>query len=567
MKKVNNQQEPQEISGLLQSIADKHKELYDSLQEKTAFIELTKELIIAANEASSSKEALQLSICKVCDFMRWPVGHVYFTQNEPTVAMVPSKIWHLSRPKKYSAFKKITETNSVALGEGLPGRVLSSKKPVWIIDVTKDLNFPRAKLAKNLGVQAGFAFPVMVRKQVAAVLEFFSENAEKPNHQVLELMVQIGTQLGRIIEREDAANAIINRELKIRQTNERLESFMNSATDHFIMLDKDLNVIDLNGAALVYFQAKKYQLIGKKLQDISPVIVENGRYEKYKEVIKTGKSFFVDDQVSHRSLGYLRLNVKAFKVADGLGIISSDITGVTDAIDELSNFMYRISHDLKAPLATMMGLVNIAGSDENEKSTKEYLEMIRDNAQKLDDMISDLVALTKVKQTEVTPTQVNLKRLITETIVSMSHVQGYDEMNFEIDIKLHRKFYSDETLVRLILLNLIDNAIKYRRRDSVKPEIKITARYNDRLLKVQIEDNGIGIPKQAQVDVFKMFIRATNHVGGSGIGLYTVKNAVNKLKGTVVLESNVKEGTKFTIYLENLENHSEPEYSKSKHLA
>ena len=98
--------------------------------------------------------------------------------------------------------------------------------------------------------------------------------------------------------------------------------------------------------------------------------MENGRYEKYKEVIKTGKSFFVDDQVSHRSLGYLRLNVKAFKVADGLGIISSDITGVTDAIDELSNFMYRISHDLKAPLATMMGLVNIAGSDENEKSTK-----------------------------------------------------------------------------------------------------------------------------------------------------------------------------------------------------
>ncbi|HHZ64373.1 MAG TPA: GHKL domain-containing protein, partial [Flavobacteriales bacterium] len=463
--------------------------------------------------------------------------------------------------------KKITETNSVASGEGLPGRVLSSKKPAWIIDVTKDLNFPRSKLAKNLGVQAGFAFPVMVRKQVAAVLEFFSENAEKPNHQVLELMGQIGTQLGRIIEREDAANAIINRELKIRQTNERLESFMNSATDHFIMLDKDLNVIDLNGAALVYFQAKKYQLIGKKLQDISPVIVENGRYEKYKEVIKTGKSFFVDDQVSHRSLGYLRLNVKAFKVADGLGIISSDITGVTDAIDELSNFMYRISHDLKAPLATMMGLVNIAGSDENEKSTKEYLEMIRDNAQKLDDMISDLVALTKVKQTEVTPTQVNLKRLITETIVSMSHVQGYDEMNFEIDIKLHRKFYSDETLVRLILLNLIDNAIKYRRRDSVKPEIKITARYNDRLLKVQIEDNGIGIPKQAQVDVFKMFIRATNHVGGSGIGLYTVKNAVNKLKGTVVLESNIKEGTKFTIYLENLDNISEPVHSKSKSLA
>lgn len=100
-------------------------------------------------------------------------------------------------------------------------------------------------------------------------------------------------------------------------------------------------------------------------------------------------------------------------------------------------------------------------------------------------------------------------------IASLSHVRGSDKINFEIDIKLKRRFYGDKTLIMLILLNLIDNAIKYRRQDSVKPKIKIKARDNNGLLKILIEDNGIGIPKKERVNVFKMFIRATNKVEGT----------------------------------------------------
>ena len=102
----------------------------------------------------------------------------------------------------------MTEQTNFEIGVGLPGRVLASGKPEWIIDVTKDANFPRAKLANDIGVKAGFAFPVLVGTEVAAVLEFFSSEAVQPNEPLLEVMINVGTQLGRVIERRRSEESL-----------------------------------------------------------------------------------------------------------------------------------------------------------------------------------------------------------------------------------------------------------------------------------------------------------------------------------------------------------------------
>jgi len=111
---------------------------------------------------------------------------------------------------------------------------------------------------------------------------------------------------------------------------------------------------------------------------------------------------------------------------------------------------------------------------------------------------------------------------------------------------------SDKTLILLILQNLIDNAIKYRNTRLSKPKIDITAKLSNGLLKLQVRDNGIGIHDDIQPDVFKLFVRATERASGTGIGLYTVKNAVHKLEGSIVVQSKLKKGTTFTVYLPNL---------------
>ena len=108
-------------------------------------------------------------------------------------------------------------------GEGLPGRVIASGKPAWIIDVTKDSNFPRANLAKNIGVKAGFAFPILIGDEIVGVMEFFSSEAVEPDGKLLEIMAQVGTQLGRVLERKRAEEEIMRSQKQLRDLYHRLE--------------------------------------------------------------------------------------------------------------------------------------------------------------------------------------------------------------------------------------------------------------------------------------------------------------------------------------------------------
>ena len=104
--------------------------------------------------------------------------------------------------ESFSAFQQITEKTSFEAGIGLPGRVMISGESAWIVDVTKDTNFPRAKLADDIGVKAGFACPVLAGTKVVAVLEFFSLDAVEPDQTLFDSLIQVGMQLSRVDERD-----------------------------------------------------------------------------------------------------------------------------------------------------------------------------------------------------------------------------------------------------------------------------------------------------------------------------------------------------------------------------
>ena len=178
------------------------KKINEELDRKTKLIELLQEIAITSNEASTAEEAIKICLDKVCFHTGWPVGHVYFSDSAGK--LIPSKIWHIATPQLHKKFQKITEVTTFDKDIGLPGRVLSGGKPEWIPDVTRDPNFPRAKLAKDIGVKAGFAFPVLEGKKVVAVLEFFAKEAKEPDEFLLEAISGLATQLGRVTERKRA---------------------------------------------------------------------------------------------------------------------------------------------------------------------------------------------------------------------------------------------------------------------------------------------------------------------------------------------------------------------------
>jgi signal transduction histidine kinase len=181
--------------------------LFARLDEKTAVVQLLQNVAVAANEAASPDEALVVALDRICEYTGWPVGHVYTVEDEGR--LVPADVWHLDDDAGYSTFRAVTMETLLARGEGLPGRVLESAQPVWIKDVRNDDNFPRAKAAIDVGIGAGFGFPVLVGSRVVAVLEFFSPEAAEPNEALLDVLANIGTQLGRVIERKSVETKLL----------------------------------------------------------------------------------------------------------------------------------------------------------------------------------------------------------------------------------------------------------------------------------------------------------------------------------------------------------------------
>src|SRR5207247_6999068 len=145
--------------------------------------------------ADALEEAYTRVMERVCEFTGWPVGHVYQRSPEESV-LVPTSLWYLRDPSQFQLFREGTAVTPLGLGIGLPGRVWASRRPEWIVDVTQDDNFPRARTVRHIGLRAGFAFPVTVAEEVEVVLEFYSPDSRVPDAELMEILEENGRQLG-----------------------------------------------------------------------------------------------------------------------------------------------------------------------------------------------------------------------------------------------------------------------------------------------------------------------------------------------------------------------------------
>ncbi|HTI72263.1 MAG TPA: response regulator [Candidatus Limnocylindria bacterium] len=178
------------------------------LYERQRQLELLHVITDAANGAHTVESAIKVTLDEICAYTGWPVAHAYLVTPDGERPLTSTLLWHLEQPERFAGFRQITETKHFALGEGLPGRVLQTGESIWVPNVMVDTNFPRNKMANDLGVRGAFAFPVRTGATVKAVLEFFSTEVTDCNDTWLQIADQIGTQLGRIFERKLAENAL-----------------------------------------------------------------------------------------------------------------------------------------------------------------------------------------------------------------------------------------------------------------------------------------------------------------------------------------------------------------------
>jgi signal transduction histidine kinase len=209
---------------------------------------------------------------------------------------------------------------------------------------------------------------------------------------------------------------------------------------------------------------------------------------------------------------------------------------------ELDNFVYSVSHDLRAPIASVLGLINLAKKDSDVAMKDVYLDMINSSAKQQDHFIKEILDQSRNSRLDLKREEVFFQPMIEETFNQLRYATTTDtSVEKIVSVRQEKPFYCDRWRLKVILNNIISNSIRYRNGKS--PVIKVNVEVDNQGAHLAIEDNGKGIPQEHLKNVCKMFYRATDDGAGSGLGLYIVKEAIDKLNGSIDIDSEVGKGT------------------------
>lgn len=346
-----------------------------------------------------------------------------------------------------------------------------------------------------------------------------------------------------------------------------LDDIIRFARDGIFIINPNIKAQPIVYANPAFYEITGYsplEVLGKSY-DIIRAEISNSWLEA-KKFIKKGNSF-EGESLNYRkdgspfwnSLTVSPINDENQKLIYSLCVLK-DITKqkmIEDLLkqknDEMSSFIYKASHDLKGPLASIIGLANIAKEEVKENHALKLINFIADSTKRLDTILNDLIGVTRVTHGEIKLRKVNIEKVVNDIITSLKHADYSKNVDFQITVNMTKQFYTDEKLLISILQNLIDNAIKYKDK-RMKPFVRVSVNQCAKGLMMEVKDNGIGISDKIRTKVFDMFYRGSDISKGSGLGLYIVKTSVKKLSGFIDFYSKEREGTSFNVYLPPLRN-------------
>jgi signal transduction histidine kinase len=218
---------------------------------------------------------------------------------------------------------------------------------------------------------------------------------------------------------------------------------------------------------------------------------------------------------------------------------------------ELDSFVYSVSHNLRAPLMSVLGLLNLAKLHDRKEDLHQYFEMMEHSIQKLDNTLKEILDYSRNARKEVDVEKVDIRSIINDSIERLFYMEGSAQVKKTMDIIEQCPLYCDGYRLLVIFNNLLSNSIKYRDPKKEENFVHFYITIEKSLLTIRIQDNGIGIPSDFVPKIFNMFYRATERSEGAGLGLYIVRETVQKLGGTVNVTSEYGVGTTFDIEIPN----------------
>jgi signal transduction histidine kinase/uncharacterized protein HemY len=229
----------------------------------------------------------------------------------------------------------------------------------------------------------------------------------------------------------------------------------------------------------------------------------------------------------------------------------SDLLRISEEMDTL---VYKASHDLRGPLATIMGICNIALMEVKDQKALSYFSMLATSSNRMDKLLHRLLKVNHIKHTDLECSLIDIEPMVTETLSTLQWVEGYADLKFFMNIETGMRFFTDASLLKVILENLIENTINYRNLEpESSPYVWITMEKQADAVIICVKDNGMGIAAEHSPKIFNMFYRGTERTRGSGLGLYIAHIAVQKMHGNIRYCNEITDETVFEVILPSLE--------------
>jgi len=346
------------------------------------------------------------------------------------------------------------------------------------------------------------------------------------------------------VEHQDEIIAVIQQKYQSNLTKEELTREAEIMI-HSLVLPLFYDIGDM--------QYNKWQQMAKLLHDFGlvnkPIILEEFIFEPPTEDSKSLKAIiWITTMIILIIGGFLLLVIlynKQLKIA-----VNARTKSLEKSNQEMDRFVYSISHDIRSPLSSVQGLINIMKIDPNEH--EKYLGLIESSIIKLDNYTKDILDYTRNSRAKLSPQLIDVNEIVDKCISQIRYASNSNNMQFNKDITVKEPYCTDPWRFEVILNNLLSNAVKYREKSRNQSFVNIEAVLVGGRLKLNISDNGIGIDKEHLGKIYGMFYRASEESQGSGLGLYIVSETVTLLNGIIDIKSTFGEGTTIELELPNI---------------
>jgi PAS domain S-box-containing protein len=540
------------------------------------FLGLLVRVAIASNLATSVDDAAQIAIDAICEVTGWEVGHFYSLDPDDPSRLLPTTVWRIGDSARDREFRRITEQMPMPRGIGLSGRVFATGEPVWIKDVTKDSNCPRAQKAVDIGVKAAFGVPVLSGPAVLGVLEFFNRDPLEPDAPLLRVLAQVGIQLGRVCERSRAEDAL-------RVSEGRFRALSQSAVDAIISADRHGNITYWNAAAERLFGYTPAEIIGRSLSRLMPERFREahgrgiqrvthggppeviGRTVELAGLKKTGEEFPLELSLSTWRAGtevfftgIIRDITERKRVEEALREKEESLRQVAK-MEGIGRLAGGVAHDFNNLLTVIMGYVELLKLGELPAPAQRMINHISKASHQAATLTQRLLAFSRKQLLQ--PTVLDSALLIGEMEDMIRRLVGED---VEVIVETSDEVWLvkiDPNQFEQVLLNLAVNS-----RDAMPDGGRLTFKVENRAIQepervglsklplgdyvvISVADTGFGMDEETQARVFEPFFTTKPPEKGTGLGLSMAYGFIKQSGGFIRVDSEVGRGTRVSVLL------------------